>query len=61
MNEKIKIRLDELKKEYEHLTDYNIYWFKSNGGLTRNEQIIKCKYLIDELENLIKEIIGKDI
>jgi hypothetical protein len=52
MKEKIENRLKELYDEYNRVTDKNRVWIKQTGGLTRKEQIEKCKILIEELETL---------
>lgn len=55
MKEKIENRLNELYVEYKHLTNPDIVWIKEKGNaLTREERVRKCKFLIEELENLLK-------
>ena len=55
MKEKIENRLKELYEDYKHLTNPDIFWIKEKGNaLTREEKVIKCKFLIEELENLLK-------
>jgi hypothetical protein len=53
--ENIQHRLKELYDDYQHLTDVNLIYIKPNNsnGLTRREQIERCKILIKELETLL--------
>ena len=51
--EKIENRLNELYEEYKLLTNKDIIWIKSNGGLTRHERIKQCENIINELEIIL--------
>ena len=51
--EKFENRLNELYEEYKLLTNKNIFWTESNGGLTRRERIKQCENIINELEIIL--------
>lgn len=53
IKQKIENRLNELYEEYKFLTNKNIFWIESNGGLTRRERIKQCGSIINELEIIL--------
>ena len=50
IKQKIENRLNELYEEYKFLTNKNIFWTESNGGLKRIKQ---CENIINELEIIL--------